>query len=165
MSKKWFALYTRPRFEKKVEKYLKDRGIICYLPLYKTLRQWSDRKKWVELPLFPSYLFVNVDERDYRNVLNAPGALKYITFEGFAVEIKEKQIENIKWILSSDILAEPLNETIPEGSIVEVIKGPLKGLFAELVHYNNKKIVVVRIDQLDKSLEILIPGNHLKLVD
>jgi transcriptional antiterminator RfaH len=164
MSKKWLVVYTRPRFEKKIEKYLNDRDIICYLPLYKTLRQWSDRKKWVELPLFSSYVFVKVDDQDYQNVLKADGVLRYVTFEGAAVEIPEGQIENIKWILSSDISTEPIHEPIPTGSIVEVIKGPLKGLIAELVKYKNKKIVVVRLEQLDKSLEIIIPGNHLKTV-
>jgi transcriptional antiterminator RfaH len=164
MSKKWFAVYTRPRYEKKIEKYLTDRRIECYLPLLKTLRQWSDRKKWVVIPLFPSYIFVKVDDHDYHEVLKCPGIVRYITFEGHAAELRDSQIENIKWILSSDIKTEPLNENIPKGSIVEIIKGPLKGLLAEMIQYNNKKIIVVRFDQLDKSLEIIIPANHVKVL-
>jgi transcriptional antiterminator RfaH len=162
--KKWFAVYTRPRFEKKIEKYLTDRNIICYLPMVKLLRQWTDRKKWVEMPLFSSYIFVRVDEQDYVEVLKAPGTVRYITFEGNAVEISDKEIENIKWVLSSEITAEPIDTYIPKGEKVEIVKGPLRGLIAEMVTYNNKNIIVVRLDQLERSFEIILPANHVKLL-
>jgi transcriptional antiterminator RfaH len=162
--KKWHALYTRPRYEKKVEKMLRERRIDCYLPLIKTLRQWSDRKKMVEIPLFASYIFVHVDEHDYNDVFRIPGVVKYISFEGTAVEIPEKQIENIRWVLSTDIKAEPLEAAIPMGSRVEIVKGPLTGLKAEMVTYNNKNIILVRVDQLNKSFMITIPAGHVKIV-
>jgi transcriptional antiterminator RfaH len=162
--KKWHAVYTRPRFEKKVEKYLKERNIECYLPLQKTLRQWSDRKKMVELPLFSSYVFVNTGRADYLKVLNAPGAVRYICFDGNAVEIPVKQIEKIRWILSSDVDVEVLEEAIPEGSRVEIIKGPLLGLQAEMINYKNKYRILVRLEQLDKSVEIQVPVSHVKVL-
>jgi transcriptional antiterminator RfaH len=162
--KKWYAVYTRPRFEKKVEKYLKDRNIECYLPLQKTLRQWSDRKKMVELPLFSSYIFVKTGTVDYLTVLNAPGAVRYISFDGSAVEIPVNQIEKIRWILSSDISCEVLEENIPEGSRVEIIKGPLLGLQAEMIDYKNKYRILVRLEQLDKSFEIQVPASHVKVL-
>ncbi len=161
---KWFAVYTRPRYEKKVEKALKIKGIRSYLPLVKTLRQWSDRKKWVELPLFSSYIFVLTEPKYYYEVLNIAGVVRYISFEGKPVEIPQKQIDNIEWILSTDITTEPLAEKIPEGSDVEIVKGPLKGLKAEMVSYNNKKIIILRIDQLDRSVEIQIPRNHVQIL-
>jgi len=161
-NKKWFALYTRPRYEKKIEKFLNIKGIDSYLPLFKTLRQWSDRKKWVELPLFSSYIFVYVEPKEYYEVLNIPGAVRYVSFEGKPVEIHQKQIDKIKWILSTDIQTDPLAEKIPEGSEVEIVKGPLKGLRAEMVNYNNRKIIILRIDQLDRSFEIRIPRNHVQ---
>jgi len=162
--RKWLAVYTRPRYEKKINKYLSSKNITCYLPLIKTLRQWSDRKKWVELPLFTSYIFVNVTEKDYLEVLNAPGVVRFVCFEGVAVEISEKQIDNIKWVLSTEITTEPIDEVLSAGDKVEIIKGPLNGLRAQMVDYNNKKIIVLRIDQLDKSFEIHIPRNHVRVL-
>ncbi len=161
---KWYALYTRPRFEKKAEKFMQERGIGCYLPVIRTLRQWSDRKKWVDLPLFSSYIFVFSKPPDLHKALSAPGAIRFISFEGQPVVIPEKQIENIKWILSADVVSQPLAEKIPQGAIVEIIKGPLRGLRAEMVHYNNRKKIVLRVDQLNQSVEIQIPENHVKLL-
>lgn len=162
--KRWLALYTRPRFEKKILKALEEQNIECYLPLIKTLRQWSDRRKWVEVPLFSSYVFVNVSVSEHLVVLNTPGSVRFVAFEGSAVEIPVKQIESIKWVLSTNIEAEPLEEKIPEGSRVEVIKGPLMGLNAELTRYNNKNIIILRIEQLDKSIEVKIPRNHVRVL-
>ncbi len=165
MSKrKWVAAYTRPRYEKKVDKALKEKDIPCYLPLIKTLRQWSDRKKWVEMPLFSSYIFVNALESDYLEVLKIPGVIRIVRFEGKVIEIPEKEIENIKWILSTDIQTEPFEEQIPTGSKVMITKGPLNGLMAEMVHYNNKNRIIIRIEQLERSLEIQIPRSHVKLI-
>lgn len=162
--KKWLAVYTRPRYEKKTAKVFNDYNINCYLPLIKTLRQWSDRKKWVEIPLFSSYIFVHITNQEYMKVLQVPGVVRFVCFEGVAVEIPEKQIENIKWVLSTDVLAEPFEANIPQGSHVEIIKGPLHGLKAEMINYNNKKIIIVRIDQLNKSFEIQIPAGHVRVI-
>ncbi len=162
--KKWLAVYTRPRYEKKTAKVFNDHNINNYLPLIKTLRQWSDRKKWVEVPLFSSYIFVHITNQEYIKVLQVPGVVRFVCFEGVAVEIPEKQIENIKWVLSTDVLAEPFEAHIPQGSHVEIIKGPLQGLKAEMINYNNKKIIIVRIDQLNKSFEIQIPASHVRVI-
>ena len=162
--KKWFAIYTRPRFEKRVEKYLRAKNICCYLPLQTTFRQWSDRKKKVELPLFASYVFVKTSKSEYLDVLNVPGVVRYVSFDGVAVEIPENQIEKIKWILSSDIVSGVVLEKIAEGSVVEIIKGPLMGLRAELVTYKNKSRIIVRMEQLEKLIEIDVPISHVKTI-
>ena len=80
METKWYAVYTRPRFEKQVVKALLDQGIEGYLPLIKTMRQWSDRKKMVEVPLFSSYVFVHINRSAYDQVLQTQGVVKYISF-------------------------------------------------------------------------------------
>jgi transcriptional antiterminator RfaH len=162
--KKWYAIYTRPRFEKKAVRYLEERHINSYLPLVKTLRKWSDRNKLVELPLFASYVFVKVDNTEYPHVLNGPGIVRYVCFEGKAVEIPESQIENIRWILSTDVKTEVVDESIPQGSLIEIIKGPLIGLRAEMITYNNKSRILVRLDQFEKSVEIQVPASHVKII-
>ncbi len=166
-NKKWYAVYTRPRYEKKVEKLLNEKNIICYLPMIKTLRQWSDRRKWVEIPLFNSYVFVSVDigSDEKFQVMNLPGVVRFISFEGAPVVIPEQQIDNIRWILSTDVVSESLPEEISAGSMVEITKGPLRGLKAEMVQYNNRKRIIIRVDQLNQSLEIQIPESHVRLVE
>ncbi len=101
-NKHWYALYTKSRNEKKVHQLLEEAGIESYLPLIKTLKQWSDRKKWVEEPLFKSYIFVQVQANQYYHVLNIPGIVRYITFEGKAVIVPEKQILAIKQFLNNE---------------------------------------------------------------
>lgn len=162
--KKWYAIYTRPRFEKRIEKYLCAKNICCYLPLLSTFRQWSDRKKKVEMPLFSSYVFVKTNKSEFLEVLKAPGVVRFVSFDGVPVEIPEYQIEKIKWILSSDIVSEVIVEEIAKGSIVEIIKGPLMGLKAEMANYKNKSRILVRLEQLDKLLEIDVPISHVKII-
>ena len=124
----WYAVYTRPRFEKRVMKGLQDQGIDAYLPLIKTLRQWSDRKKLVEVPLFSSYVFVNIDRRFYDQVLQIHGAVKYITFEGKAATIPNDQIDILRIIVNSNEKVETHWGTRRKGDKVMVTAGSLKGL-------------------------------------
>jgi transcriptional antiterminator RfaH len=160
----WFAIYTLPRAEKKAFAELVSKGIEAYLPLQRTLRQWSDRKKWTEEPLFRSYIFVNIPDSLYFEVLNTTGIVRYITFEGKAVPIPSQQIEAVRFFLSSD---DPLPENIGNyspGQKVEVIKGPLKGLFGELVHLAGKQKVKVEISAVGQSVFVTIPLSHLAIV-
>ena len=100
-NKKWFAIYVKSRCEKKVNKQLEDIGVESFLPLITRVKQWSDRKKKVEEPLFRSYLFVHISDGDYYNVLNVNGVVKYICFERKAVEVPENQITAIKCIITN----------------------------------------------------------------
>ena len=93
---RWYAIYTRSRSEKKLYKELLDKGVESYLPLKKELRVWSDRKKWVESPLFTSYVFVKVSEREYYDAISSHWAVRYVCFEGRAVPIPDSQIESLK---------------------------------------------------------------------
>jgi transcriptional antiterminator RfaH len=159
----WYAVYTSPRAEKKAHAELVKKGITVYLPLQRTLRQWSDRKKWTEEPLFRSYIFVNITESLYFDVLNTAGVVRYITFEGKAVPIPPQQIEAVRFFLSSD---DPLPENIEKyspGQPVEVIKGPLKGLFGELVQLAGKQKVKVEISAVGQSVFVTIPMSHLRI--
>jgi transcriptional antiterminator RfaH len=161
----WYAVYTKPRFEKKLTGYLNEKGIEAYLPLRKTLRQWSDRKKLVEEPLINSYVFVNVISDQYYEVLNTPGAVKYIWFDGKPAVIPAKQIEAMKLITSTNLDVDCLGETIPRGSYIKVQEGPLKGLSGELINYAGKHKVIVRIDHLKKILMLTISPHYLEVVE
>lgn len=159
---KWYAVYTRPRFEKQVLKGLLDQGIDAYLPLIKTMRQWSDRKKMVEIPLFSSYVFVNINRRSYDQVLQTHGVVKYISFEGKAATIPSEQIDNLRIIVNSNEKVETTWETRKKGDIVMVTAGTLKGLRGELITDGDRKKVLVRIDSIDQNLTVEV---HPSLIE
>ena len=141
---------------------LDETGIEAFLPLYKTLRKWSDRKKIVEKPLFSSYVFVNVNSKEQNKVLRVDGVVKYICFESKPVAIPEAQINNLKLLVDANVKIDMTSEKLEKGDNVEVINGVLSGLRGELVRIKNKNKVVVRIDRIDQNLIIDIPAVYLK---
>ena len=159
---KWYAVYTRPRFEKQVFQRLLEQGIEAYLPMIKTMRQWSDRKKMVEIPLFSSYVFVNIDRKYYDEVLQTLGVVKYITFEGKAASIPAEQINNLKIIVNSNEKVETTWEQRKKGDQVIVTAGSLKGLKGELISEGGRKKVLVRIDSIDQNLTVEV---HSSLIE
>ena len=158
--KKWYAIYTRSRFEKRTYGLLTDRGQEAYLPLVDSWRVWSDRKKRIEIPLLSSYLFVYADPEDYQtylDILNTPGVVRFIGFEGKPAPIPEQQIDALKRISKEGVHMECLEETPPPGTPVTVQSGPLKGLQGEVVHSSKGRQVVIRLDILDKCITVNIP--------
>lgn len=160
-SPKWFAVYTKPRNEKKVFERLVEKGIETFLPLQKRLKQWSDRKKMVDEPLFRSYIFVHITPKQYFDVLNTMGVVRYVTFERKAVAIPEKQIEQIKQLLVQDIEIEAVEGYIEPGTKVEVRFGSLQGVEGELVEHAGRKKVVIRIDHISHSLLVTLPAEYV----
>ncbi len=160
----WYAIYTNPRAEKRVAERLEEKGIHVYLPLQKKLRQWSDRRKWVETPLFSSYIFVRIDRRDYDRVLQTNGVVKYITFEGRAVPIPQNQIDNLRIVVDSNADVETTWETRRKGEKVRVNGGPLKGLEGVLISDGGRKKVLVQVDRLDQNLVVEVPLGLIEIV-
>jgi transcriptional antiterminator RfaH len=162
MEKKWYAIYTKPRWEKKIAARLDEKEIENYLPLIKTLKIWSDRKKWIQEPLFKSYIFVHVDRQEFIPALQTPGAVKYVSFENKAVSIPPLQIEAVKTFIES---GEDLQSDIPDikiGDRVLIIRGSLKGLEGTLVKYHQKHRVRIMIDGIKQSLYLNLPLSHLQ---
>lgn len=161
----WYALYTRPRHEKKIYARLKQENIEAFLPLQTTIRQWSDRKKKVTEPLFSCYLFVYISVKDYYRILNLNGVVRFVTFEGKAVTIPEKQIMIIRMLLDQEIEIEETGEPIAKGSRVEIKIGPLSGISGELLETAGKRRVIIRIEEINKTLLVNVPLNYLRLID
>jgi transcriptional antiterminator RfaH len=161
---KWYALYTRPRAEKLVFKRLIEEGIETFLPLQKTYRVWSDRKKLVEKPLLTSYVFVKTNKKNFPRVYKITGIVRFISFEGQPVSIPQRQIDNLMLLINSDAEIEVTSEKFAPGDNVEVISGSLVGLTGELIKIGTKNRVIVRIDKLDQNLILKIPKGFLKRV-
>lgn len=157
----WFAAYTNPRSEKQAEKLLKTQGINVYLPVIKRLKQWSDRKKMVEEPLIRSYIFVNISEKEYYQVLNTQHVVRFICFEGKAAPIPEDQINTLRLLLSTDTDIDVIDTPMKEGSPVRVKKGPLLGMTGELLEYKQKKRVMVKLSHTGKTLIVNLPLGFL----
>ena len=109
--RRWLAVYTKPRWEKKVDQIFAEQGINSYCPLNKVSRKWSDRVKLVEEPLFKSYVFVQVNEEEEKNARRVSGVLNYVYWLGKPAVIKQLEIDRIKRFLNDyqNVSAEPLS--------------------------------------------------------
>lgn len=154
---RWYALYTKSRNEKKVAARLSDRGYECYLPLQKTMRKWSDRKKLVEVPLINSYVFVRMVLSQRFEVLQDPGAVFFINFERLPAPVADKDIEYLKRILGEGFEVEAVQEAIEVGQKVKVVIGQLMGMEGELVEHRGGQKVLVRIENIPFSLMVSVP--------
>jgi transcription antitermination factor NusG len=161
---KWFAVYTRPRAEKLVYERLLEEKIETFLPIQKTYRMWSDRKKLVEKPLISSYIFVYTRKVCFPKVYKISGVVKFVSFEGQPVSIPQNQIDILRLLINSNAEIEVSSEKFLQGDNVEVTSGALVGLTGELIKIGTRNRVMVRIDALDKNLILKIPLAFLKKV-
>ena len=163
---RWYAVYVKSRYEKKTSKLLSDRNIEVYLPLLNRLKQWSDRKKMVEEPLFKSYIFVRTDLKNYYDILNTPGIVKFIGFEGKPVPVPDNQIVAVKQFVGEydDSLSLDELQDFHEGQIVEIVYGEMKGLVGRLVSLQGKQRLVVDIESVGRSIPINISRSQVRLL-
>ncbi len=153
---RWYAAYTKSRSEKKVLERLTQSGFKAYLPILRKRHKWSDRLKWVEEPLIKSYIFINVNERDYYDAINTPGLVCYVTFEGKAAPIPDSQIEILKILLHEDVDIEVNNERFAAGEKIIVVSGTLVGMQGEMVEYRGRKRVLVRLGETGTNILVTI---------
>ena len=160
--KQWYALYTKSRAEKQLNEQLIKAGFEAYLPLQRVFKQWSDRKKWVEVPLFRSYIFVHISGAEYYDVLNVPGAVRFITFEGKAVPIPPQQMEAIRQFVDTKQELPDVDLKLEPGTTINIIAGPMKGISGELIEIMGKKKVRIEIDGLGQSVFLELPASHIR---
>lgn len=164
-SASWYAVYTKPRTEKKIEAALAAKGITVYLPLQVTIKQWSDRKKKVQEPLFKSYLFVQINlEQSRASVLQTLGVIKFVRIGAETVQIRDSQIEAIKLLLASETDLEVQTGTFKHGEKVLVNAGPLKGLQGYILETKGNRNVAITIEQLGAAMCLTVPTAYLKSV-
>lgn len=138
MTSNWYVLYTAPRAEKMVEKRLQSNGITTYLPLHKSKRKWSDRVKVLNVPLFNSYIFVYCSEYELRGTILIPGVVRIIYYLEKPAIIRENEISAIKNFLK---ISEG-NRIIIEGDEVEIICGPMKKIYGEVIQISERYSVL-----------------------
>jgi transcription antitermination factor NusG len=158
----WYPIYTKSRSEKKISELFALKKINHYLPLKKTLKQWSDRKKWIEEPLIPSYIFVNISQKEYLSVLETKGVVRFIYFSGKIAPISDVQINNLKTYLSTDFEPEVTFRNLAKGQKVEIIEGKLKGFEGELISYQNENRLILRFEALGQTVLLKIPAGYVR---
>ncbi len=140
--KKWLAVYTKPRWEKKIDKLLKERNIESYCPLNKVHRKWSDRMKLVEEPLFKSYVFVHVNDAEEKTVRQAEGVLNFVYWLGKPAVIKTTDIERIKKFLKEYDDVEAFALDLEPNTRVIIKSGLLMDKEARVISTSRKKVEV-----------------------
>ncbi len=153
---RWYAAYTKSRNEKKVLTRLTESGFEAYLPILRKRKQWSDRLKWIEEPLIKSYIFIRVNESEYYDAINIPGLVCYVTFEGKAAPIPDRQIDTLKMLLQQGAEMEVSNERFEPGQKVIVIAGTLIGMQGEMVEYRGRKKVLIRLGTTGTNLLVTV---------
>ncbi len=161
--KRWLVLFTRPRYEKKIDQQLRDLSIISFLPLREELRSWSDRKKLVQLPLFSGYLFVKVNERERIAALEIEGTLRYVSFSGVIAEVSEETIENLKIAATrpADLRIEEAGLKL--GQNVRVRHGPLAGMRGRLIEFRGNTRVAITVEAINQVVSVEVPLADLDL--
>lgn len=147
MSRKWLAVYSRPRWEKKVNQLLKEKGFEVYCPLNKVRRKWSDRVKLVEEPLFKSYVFVKISDEDRTAVRMTPGVVNFVYWDGKPAVIREREINAIKRFLDEHENVEVHPVSIQAHQRVKITSGPLMDQEGEVLELQHKTAKVA-IDSL-----------------
>jgi transcription termination/antitermination protein NusG len=149
----WYAIYTCARHEKCVAKQLAERGIESFLPLYRSWHTWKDRRKEVELALFPSYVFVHIAAQMKLRVLQLPGVVHLVSSSGQPTPLPNQEIEALRDGLDQQIYAEP-HPYLKVGRKVQVKRGPLAGTEGILIRKKDKFRVVISLDVLMRSVAV-----------
>ena len=163
MNKQWIAVRSKPRAEKVAFEQLVKKSIETYLPLVKKRRKWSDRKKWVELPLFSSYLFAKIELKESIYVLQTHGVSTIVRFNGNIAVIGNEVIDAIRMALEGGYELEPTGY-FTVGDDVEVIEGPMKGAQGIVSRLKGKDRLIIKIDALQQAIAIHIDTKFLQSV-
>ncbi len=151
----WYVLYVRSKHENKVNTLLQENGFESFLPLIKTVREWSDRKKVLFLPLFPSYIFVNLKtQKEFSRALSINGACSYIKFGKEYAKVSEEEINKIRILNSTPGFqnVHTTNRVFEVGEQYVISYGALDGLECEIVRSDHSHKVIVRINSIRQDI-------------
>jgi transcription antitermination factor NusG len=157
----WYAAHVRSRHEKQVARQLEERHVSCFLPVYRSVRRWKDRRKELELVLFPGYVFVHLDLKDRLRVLQIPSVARFVSFNGQPAALPDAEIEVLISGLAKGVRAEP-HPYLKVGHRVRVKHGPLAGTQGILVRRKDKFRVVLSIDLIMRSVAVEVDESDVE---
>ncbi len=153
--KEWYAVYTKSRHEKVAETNLKSRGVTTFLPLREVVSRWKDRNKTINVPLFPSYVFVNIGFMDIHKVIYTKGVLRVVGCNGTPVPVPTEQVEAIRMLIQSKLKYDPY-PYLNKGKEVLIKSGPLQGIIGKIMEKRSKHRFLLSIDLIKKSVSVEI---------
>ena len=159
----WYAVYTRPNREKRIAEQLAQRGVVVYCPIQKVVRQWSDRKKMLEIPAFRGYVFVQIHDAIRWEILATDGIINFVCHEGKPARIPAHEIETVRRFFQ-DIAETPIDETdIRINDIARVYSGVLMGMEGEVVDVKNR-YAILKIPTLGIQIQVKVPKDNIQIV-
>lgn len=163
MEKFWHAIYVSSRTEKKISESLLSKNIEAYVPIVKTMRQWSDRKKMVELPLMNGYVFVKISEKEKDVVAQTRGVVNFVRSEGRIAVIREFEINRLKQLveLGYQLEAESISKTYKKGDKVKISSGALKGIEGYVVEGKDSRFIEVLLESIGQCIRVKLPQELL----
>jgi transcriptional antiterminator NusG len=162
--KKWLVFYTKSRHEKKSKEFLSKRGFEVFLPMQKVMRQWSDRKKKVEVPLFNSYIFVRESVNKIPLILQTPGISWNIRYNDKPASLHQEELDVIQRFLSSGFFVETSSAPLNAGDAVEVIDGALKGLKGRVIHSSGGDKFSVLLESIQQNVIVTLDPVALRII-
>ena len=163
--KSWYAIRTRPRFEKKVVGELQYKEVETFLPLSNVTRQWSDRKAQVQLPIFPGYVFVRIAASlpNRVTILRTNGVLNFVGPRDVGAPINDEEIESVRAIVGQGVEFEPY-PYLHTGDKVCIRGGPLEGVTGVLEAINGDKSLVISVNLIQRSISMRVEGFRVEPV-
>jgi len=156
----WYAAYTNANHEKRVTQQLEQRSIEHFLPLYESTRCWKDRRVRLQMPLFPGYVFVKLALRDRLKLLQIPGVVQLVSFNGQPAPLPQEDIQAIRNCLERSQQVEP-HPYLKTGRRVRVVSGPLQGLEGIILRRKNKTRFVLTFELIMRSVAVEIDETEL----
>jgi transcriptional antiterminator RfaH len=158
----WYVLYTKPRHEKKVYTRLKETNVDCFLPIRKAIKNLNGRRRCIEEPLFPSYLFIYLDNfQSYYLGIDTVGALGYVRTGKEIAKVNVSIVDNIKLMAKAAADLDVSEMQFQAGQQLVISEGPLAGLSCEVVRHEQKQKLLVRVELLNRSLLLTLPANDM----
>src|SRR5260370_38495979 len=153
LAERWYATYTCANHEKRVAQQLVEREVEHFLPLYSSVRRWSDRRVQIDLPLFPGYVFVHIALRDRLRVRQVPGVAKLVGFGSLPLALPNEQVESLRAGLNGQLRVRP-HPCLAGGRRVKVLRGPFQGAEGILVRRKGIFRVVLSLEAIMRSIAV-----------
>jgi transcription antitermination factor NusG len=160
---RWYALQTAPRKEKLISSVLSEKGYECFLPLYSRRTVWSDRIKVTSLPLFPGYVFSRFDVQARLPILMTPGVNSVVGNGKIPAAVSENDLNAVRAVLRNKLPVEPC-DSLEEGDLVRVIRGPLEGLTGSFVQYRGSYRLILSISLINRSVAVDIDRAYVESI-
>jgi transcription antitermination factor NusG len=158
----WYAIWTRSRHEQVVREQLERKKIAAFLPTIPRWSRWKDRKKKIDWPLFPGYCFARFDADNALAILKCTGVVNIVSVEGKPAPIPEYELDSIRLLVGSDLQFDPC-PMIHEGTMVEVIHGPLRGVVGRLLRKDAPRArLVLSVDLIGQAVSVEVDAADVR---